>query len=500
MTKLADLGRAIDAAADIGDESRLRELGDRCRDRLTTATGEARVLLHYYRSNTYAGIISCKRGDVDYVWSWEQPDGIKNILSLRDAIAEPAFRSIDPIRASQIHTNLANRLSNLGRPVAANEHWLAALETTPNLAKAHASRGEALAIYAGAVYDSGHRPLLLNAALVSFEHALRKDAFWESGDRNSVAPHLSTRSKEIAAFLEQIGHAREFAHTQWPFGSTEEERRYRAWCLQERLVLNPLNDAYTEAVAATDVLHLPDHTYSIDEAPRFPAYFNLMKQEYVSARYRLYCAIHSEEPTFLMRDVLILDSGEDQSLGHYTEDLRSSFRSSYALFDKIGLFLNDYFRVGLKPQDATFRRIWSERTNKKTHKIRSIFAGRRNWPLRGLYYLSKDLFDEAFLDVAEPDADDLARLRNQLEHRFVSFQHVLSQGSTETHRFVSIEEFTTKTLRLLKMAREALIYVSLAMHREETLRRQESENDDTLMPRFSPTRSDRIGKPGLRRH
>ena len=40
-----------------------------------------------------------------------------------------------------------------------------------------------------------------------------------------------------------------------------------------------------------------------------------------------------------MRDVRMLDSGEGQVLGHFTEDLRSAFRSAYAIFDKIGAFL-----------------------------------------------------------------------------------------------------------------------------------------------------------------
>ena len=500
LTNHEDLACAIDAAAEIGDEAQLRQLGDECTDRLNTATGEERVLLHYYRSNTYAGIISSKRADADYVWSWEQPDGIENILSLRKAIAEPAFRSIDPIRASQIRTNLANRLSNLGRPVAANEHWLAALEARPALAKTLASRGQTLASYAGLLYDTGHKPLLLDAALSSFDDALNEDAIWESGDRDLVAPDMAAHRTPLAEYLDGILDRKNFDPNRWSLGSTEEERRYRVWCLQERLFLNPLNDAYTSSVAATDVLHLPDHTCRIEEEPRFPAYFNLMKQEYVSARYRLYCAIHSEEPRFVMRDVLMLDSGDSQSLGHYTEDLRSAFRSSYALFDKIGLFLNDYFQVGLNPRDTTFRRIWSERINTTTIRIRTVFDNSPNLPLRGLYFLSKDLFDKDVLDVEEPDADDLARLRNQLEHRFVSFQDVVSNPTTETHRFISIEEFTEKTLRLLKMAREALIYLSLAMHREEKLRKQASENGGTLVAQFNPMRSERIGKPGRRRH
>ena len=91
--------------------------------------------------------------------------------------------------------------------------------------------------------------------------------------------------------------------------------------------------------------------------------------------------------------------------------------------------------------------------------------------------MSKDLYDSAFTDVAAPDSGDLASLRQQLEHRFLSFQHsdFVTDESTETHRFVSIDEFKSKTLRLLKMAREALIYVSLAMYIEETTRHDEME-------------------------
>ena len=93
-----------------------------------------------------------------------------------------------------------------------------------------------------------------------------------------------------------------------------------------------------------------------------------------------------------------------------------------------------------------------------------MFSGHRNWPLRGLYFLSNDLFDEAFKEVSEPDAADLAKLRQQAEHRFLSFQDYVSGESTEIHRLMAVDDFQRRTLRLLKLAREALIYVSLAMH------------------------------------
>ena len=390
MRPLNDLAHAIDSASDEGDETSLRQLGEECENRLDSAEGQDRVLLRYYQANTYSAICAAKRHDADYTWNWEQPDGVQDVLMLRRALTEPNFETIHPIIACQIRTNLANRLNTLGRPVAANEQWLKVLKTEPRFAKALASQGQGIAFYASTLYDHAHTSILLVAARSLLDRALDQDARWESADRDSFAPSLIEKRKQIGAHLISVAYDEQFDLNQWSLGETEEESSYRRWCLRERLFLNPLNESYTDSVAATDVLHLPSHNYGIEDAPRFPAYYNLMKQEYISARYRLYRATHEDDPDFLMRNVLMLDSGEGQALGHYTEDLRSAFRSAYAVFDKIGLFLNDYFQIGIEPKKVTFRGVWSEKLNSQAFKIRPMFKGHPNWPLRGLYFLSKD--------------------------------------------------------------------------------------------------------------
>ena len=480
MQSLDDLALAIDEASDAGDESLLRHLGTVCKSHLRATTGADRVRLFYYWSNTFSSIIEIKRTDPDYIWHWNQPEGVKNILLLRRAIKEPSFATTNPVVVRQIRTNLANRLHAVGRPIAANEKRLRVLRSDPHFAKALAGQAQGIAFYATQLYDNAHIPLLLSAARSLFDAALSKTASWESGDRDSVAPRLLEERNRIADELQRNGFDERYDLNQWSLGNTEEERTYRRWCLRERLFLNPLNDAYTESVAATDVLHLPNHTYRIDETPRFPAYFNLLKQEYVSARYRLYRALLGRDPEVVMRDVLMLDSGEGQLLGHYTDDLRTSFRSAYGVFDKVGLFLNDYFRLGVRPGRITFRSVWFEKPGRGALQVRSEFEGRRNWPLRGLYFLSKDLFDSDFKEVAEPDAFELSELRHQVEHRFLSFQAFATEPSTDTHRFVLIDDFEQQALRLLKMAREALVYLSLAIHREERLRERTGADNETL--------------------
>ena len=467
MPNHEDLGLAIDAASDAGNEAALRQLCQECDSRLASATGEDRVFLLYYQSNTYATSISSQLDDPSSQWEWEQFDAIQNVLLLRRAISEPSFRKVDPIVRCQIRTNLAGRLNSLGRPVAANEQWLETLRVEPRFAKALANRAGGTAFYASRLYDQGHQICLLAAARAMFDAALHKDALWESDDRDQFTPGLVEQRNRIQTHLTTVGFDEHFDSSVFSLGATEAERSYRQWCLSECLFLNPLNEAYTDSVAATDVLHLPSHAYRAGEPPRFPPYYNLLKQEYVSARYRLYRATHEDDLDFIMRDVLMFDSGENQALGHYTDDLRAAFRSAYSIFDKVGLFLNDYFQIGLRPMDATFRRVWSQRPSRVSdYEIRPIFKGRRNWSLRGLYFLSKDLFDDGFEEVSEPDASDLARLRNRAEHRFLSFQRSSCVERTDSYEVISLADFEGKTLRLLKLAREALIYLSLAMYTE----------------------------------
>jgi len=127
------------------------------------------------------------------------------------------------------------------------------------------------------------------------------------------------------------------------------------------------------------------------------------------------------------------------------------------------------------PSAVSFRRIWEQTKNEK-FKLYPCFEGSKNWPLRGLYYLSKDLFDNDFVDVALPEAKELAGLRNRIEHRYLSLQeYVAPVKNTDTHSYITIDDFQLKTMRIMSMAREALVYLSLAMYREEDMRHKESD-------------------------
>jgi hypothetical protein len=97
-----------------------------------------------------------------------------------------------------------------------------------------------------------------------------------------------------------------------------------------------------------------------------------------------------------------------------------------------------------------------------------MFASCPNWPLRGLFWLSTDLFEDEFQSVTEPDAESLNEMRNHLEHKYLQLhQEMVAPGSQSLGYSIYRQDFAARTLRLLKLARAALIYLSLAVWSEE---------------------------------
>ncbi|MCK4706512.1 MAG: hypothetical protein KAT90_13615 [Gammaproteobacteria bacterium] len=478
---LEALALEIDAAED-GNISSLNTLLNKCSNGLETATGQNRAIFRFFEANCYSVLAIMRSREPDYEWSWQQGERISEILSLRKAVLEQGFSELEPIFQCKILTNLGNRLNSLGRFVEAIKYWDAALAILPNFAMALGNKGVGLIYYGQSLYDYSHKGILTAYAMGDLNNAISKGALWDSGSHPEAKDHFKQYYDGSVKHLKDIEYNFDFDLDQWPLGESDEDIDYRGWCLHHQLFLSPLNDVCRYTAAAQDVIHLPNHTYNINEDPRFPKYFNLLKQEYVTARYMLFEALNGESEHISDKDVLLLNGFDGVQFGYRSEQLKTAYRLAYSLFDKIALFLNDYFSVGLNASSVSFRRIWGETKNKQ-FELYPCFENSKNWPLRGLYYLSKDLFDEGFIDVSLPDAQELASLRNRIEHRFLSLQNYASEvENTDTHSYITIADFEEKTLRIISMAREALIYLALAMYREEAIRDNDKDSDKLSVP------------------
>lgn len=112
-----------------------------------------------------------------------------------------------------------------------------------------------------------------------------------------------------------------------------------------------------------------------------------------------------------------------------------------------------------------------------TTKLIPDFVAYENQPLRGLFWLSKEIFDDELRQSTNPDARELHDLRNQLEHKYLQVHESWAPariapcgGSGGLGKSISSNEMEAKTLRVFKIARSALCSLSLAIGREEQLR------------------------------
>jgi hypothetical protein len=432
--------------------------------------------LHYFRANAWS--VKSKIAQQD-AWFWERTEMQQEILELSRAVNHDGFNQLDKVRKCQILTNRANALNAAGRFIDAIEAWDHALRVIPRFAMAHGNRGHGLKYYAMALYDPGHCGIFLLHAHDAFQAAAgglydseyppeTKQAFVSSAERIALtAPLNDIRANQNL--------------DNFSLGKSKREQSYRRWCLEERLFLNPLNDLGIHPIAAQDVLTLPGITERIDarnnsyHMPPIIGFYNQMKQEFVSARYMLFEGLHKSGPHFSDRDVLLYNTLDYPSYSLATEQVRLSYRAIYSILDKIAFFINRYWELGIPLKAVNFSKVWYSGKNLKN--LHPAFNAYENRPLRGLFWLSKEIFDEELKQCTNPDARELHEIRNHLEHKYLQVhQGWLPDSSADTadefRKAISIDQLEAKALRITKIIRSALIYLSLAVHREEKLRRE----------------------------
>lgn len=493
---LKRIGKLVDLSLDLRRVEGNRHaitLAERCDQ--TALTSEQKALLNYFLANAWSNIRQLTRSNARSEWTWEQAEIEQEIVSLRRSLMEAGFQQLPKERRCQVLTNLGNVMNHVGRFIDAVEAWDRGLAILPSFGMALANRGFGLMFYAMALYDRGHQQVFLQHA----HHGLA--AGLKQGVDAPAIPLFSDRKKWIESILTEEYLRQGIDMESYRLGRSKAELQYRTWCLKNRLFLNPLNDLGAFPIAARDVFLTPSIVAGIREGPHYQGFFNQLKQEFVSARYFYYDGITSTKPHFSDKGVLLVNTLDYPSYSLAVEKLRVAFRMAYSLFDKIAYFLNDYLKLQIAEHKVNFRTFWYD-TQQKKKGLRSQLKQYENWPLRGLFWLSKDLYEDqpGFREAIEPDAQALREIRNHAEHKYLKIHEMWSPECAASNREIGFVdklaysvgrlEFTAKVLRILKLTRAGLIYLSLGVHCEERHRAMRRKNKGGIMPMFLDTWED----------
>lgn len=450
---------------------------------------EKEALIHYFAANAWADIRLLTTVNEDDKWNWERYEFGHELINLR--MASRLMKNYQDTkdkkyRYCQILTNLANTFDHIGRFSETLEYFDDVLLIDSNFNMAVGNKGICLSTYARSLYDMGHSYVFLYLAKENLHKALKGEL---EGNADKYFERYLTWITSILPENYELPDFNKFL-----VGESEDEIEYRKWILKNRLFLNPLNDLGSFSIAAQDILTLPNMVTKIDEGPFCIAYYNQMKQEFASARFLYYESINQEtnDPHFSDKGVLLYNTLDYPAHCLNIEKMKCAYMITYSIFDKISFLINQYFDLSIPERDVSFRTIWYKKENKK-FVLRSEFSCYKNWPLRGLFWLSKDLFENKtdFKDALEPEAKELYLIRNYLTHKYLrihddiwdvekSFLSPFSKSILALS--VNRTSFTKKTLKLLKLVRCALIYLSLAIHAEESIRHEKRDKNLLIAP------------------
>ncbi len=478
---LVHIAQLIDDAADASFERGAKRaifLLDELAKRPLADTDGA--LAEYFRANAWAA--RSQIANVRQSWSWEAPERQEELLALSRAANHPGFTSLGDVRRCQILTNQANLLNTVGRSIDAIAGWDAALKIIPTFGMARGNRGAGLKHYAGMVVDNRERAILALHALDGLRSTMADDAEYEAIDPQAAIRYFANMANEIAGVL-NIDAARAMLNLdKGNEGRSKTERGYRRWCLEHRLFLCPLNDLGPHLSAATDDLMLPPITEGWDDRPDgylpppIIGFFNQMKQEYASARFMLFEGMSSTRVHFSDRGVALSDTLDYPLYSLASERVRAAFRIGYSLLDKVAFLVDRYWRLGKVPDRISFKNVWM--VENKT-RLLPKFENSDNWPLRGLFWLSKELFDDQFKQTTAADARELHSIRNALEHTYLRVSEgwakpftISGASSSGFGLAIGSDELEAKAIRVMQMARSALFYASFAIGHEERKKRR----------------------------
>lgn len=308
-------------------------------------------------------------------------------------------------------------------------------------------------------------------------------------------------------------------------------KKYLDWVGGNKLFLNLTNIVITKEYAYEDCLGLPSFSGKLNpllllsEELAFHAHFDELKDTYCYARHTFYSALQMPDETehFYNSTYKQVDSLDYSINSIKTNSYKTALRCLYSLLDKIAFFTYKFYEVStdeLEEHDVNIKRIFV--SGKKPlawlEQVKNPF-------LSALYFLSKDINDvrhppkrnkkpntDEVLYLSEttfPAANQINQIRNALEHKSLkivdgfgyelsqkhydpkntldeaikvrenldelsSEYHTLNENIEEKlrlnsfHLAVSVEHIEQQILELIKLSRNALMYLALSVQYHES--------------------------------
>lgn len=208
----------------------------------------------------------------------------------------------------------------------------------------------------------------------------------------------------------------------------------------------------------------------------FIGLFNQLKADFSHARYLWYITTVKDDniSSLSEKNNDLIDLKDTADFSYKEMLLRTSYKLFYSCFDKLGLFINEFYEVGLEGSQISFKNVWKDKINKKSVK-NPIKAKFDNSALKTLYWIQKDLAEDNETNVTDPYAMPMCRMRNDMEHNALrTIKNIIySEKETIFTNYTSEGSIEHNIFRIMKLLRESLICLTIAVNYDTN----KNEND-----------------------
>ena len=387
--------------------------------------------------------------------------------NFREAIKEA--NHFDSKFRSQLWTNYGNCLDSLGRGVEALYAYDEALKIDPGFQMALGNKAMAMRFFADisgayreAVYIKSYQMLisvLKNNDLVKFGGiAAKKNFEYETKQIEGRFKDKSLLSKNLEHPQYDISRATSF------------EKFYIEFCSKHKLFLNfHIHENECEA-SIVDPIFIR-MVIPIDDNETFynlAKHINQIKEDYAIARLLLVQSQFKRgDFDNISKKTTFVNTKDYSMFNIYIGLLKSAFKEAYNILDKISIFINEYYKLGVKGK-IYYKIIWQYGNNKNKWKIRPEIVNSKNISLYALY--------DIFLDFKSGYYKRIQDIRNASVHeRLVIYDSVLRSWDKKVDKYnIGYETMLSQTIELLQLVKSSIIYLINFVQLEEDKKKKDS--------------------------
>jgi hypothetical protein len=470
--KIASLATDIDSSIESSDLDSLTSCCDEVKQLISNETStpeNVKSILTYYLANIYQHLGS-QNSD-----RWNNSNYGDAIICHRKFYR---YKKRAEELLPQIEVNHANTLATLCRTFEAIPLW--------KKGTMHHGDAEEVGLYrlvtgllwlSNYLYDEEHTHYYQLYAYNYAKKLIAKETIYHDGIRDSVR---SDSNSIIGRFLRHVKNTfdpdPDLLHHSYSPKYSKEEKKYRAWCKDNILFINPLNDLEAAWVVDHDVLNFPTYSTPIFEGPYLSASFSSIKNEYCYCRHLFYEGINKKYTKFTDKDKYLTNTLDGVIYEGHIEKIKNALKSCFSVLDKISRLLDKYYE--LNSSNIAFNRQWFDR--------QKMLRDQQNPFLTALFWLSKD-FSQHDKDQRRPSywlddsAFEVRELRNELEHGWVRVVDPESDSVAPWKKYhdyaytITSSDLSDKGLYVLKQTRNALMYLCLAINFTEKFKTKDGK-------------------------